>query len=92
VAEGLAFGMLLMNSPLAIVLYFLLPAIWMIVVATVSGIRGVTEWLNLNDELTKLSSGDVQGDDWAKLATSSLVWIALPLLAGVIRLLRRELK
>jgi ABC-2 type transport system permease protein len=31
------------------------------------------------------------GDDWAKLATTAALWILVPLVAGLIRVTRREL-
>jgi hypothetical protein len=32
------------------------------------------------------------GEEWAQVAVTALIWILLPLVAGVIRLLRSELK
>jgi hypothetical protein len=92
VVMGVAFGMLLMNTPTAIVLYFMLPTVWQILTATISAIRDVADWLDLNSAMEPLVGGTVAGDGWGKLATSSLVWIVIPLVLGSIRLIRRELK
>lgn len=92
VVMGVAFGMLLMNTPTAIVLYFMLPTVWMILTSTITGIQDAAEWLDLNGAMEPLSFGDVAGDDWGKLVTSSLVWIVVPLVLGTYRLLRREVK
>jgi ABC-2 type transport system permease protein len=92
VLMGVGFGMLLMNTPLAIVLYFVLPTVWQLLTATISGIQDTAEWLDLNAAMEPLAGGSVAGDDWGKLATSSVVWIVVPMVLGTIRLLRREVK
>ncbi len=92
VVMGVGFGMLLMNTPLAIVLYFMLPTVWQILTGLITAIQDAAEWLNLNGTMEPLSSGTLSGDGWGKLATSALVWIVLPLAVGTVRLLRREVK
>jgi ABC-2 type transport system permease protein len=92
VVMGVAFGMLLMNTPVAIVLYFMLPTVWQILTTLISAIRDAAEWLDLNRAMEPLSDGSVHGDGWGQLVTSSLVWIVVPLVLGTIRLLRREVK
>jgi ABC-2 type transport system permease protein len=92
VVMGVAFGMLLMNSPLAIVLYFMLPTVWQILTSLIDAIQDAAAWLDLNSTMEPLSTGDLHGDGWGKLVTSSVVWIVVPLVLGTIRLLRREVK
>jgi ABC-2 type transport system permease protein len=89
---GVGFGMLLMNTPLAIVLYFMLPTVWQILTGLITAIQDAAEWLNLNGTMEPLTDGSLSGDGWGKLAVSSVVWIVLPLLAGSYRLIRREVK
>jgi ABC-2 type transport system permease protein len=92
VVMGVAFGMLLMNTPVAIVLFFMLPTVWSILTAQIDAIRDAAEWLNLNGAMAPLADGSMSGDEWAKLATSSVVWIVVPMVLGTLRLLRREVK
>jgi len=92
VVMGVGFGMLLMNTPLAIVLYFMLPTVWQILTSLIDAIRDAAEWLDLNGTMEPLSTGDLHGQGWGKLAVSTLVWIVVPLVLGTIRLLRREVK
>ncbi|HST83011.1 MAG TPA: hypothetical protein VLL08_14855 [Kineosporiaceae bacterium] len=92
VVMGVAFGMLLMNTPLAIVLYFMLPTVWQILTSVITAIRDAAEWLDLNGAMEPLSLGTLHGEGWGKLATSTLVWIVVPLVLGTIRLIRREVK
>ena len=92
VVMGVAFGMLLLNTPMAIVLYFVLPSVWMFLTALISAIEDAVGWLDLNSTMDPLSAGTLHGDGWGKLATSGLVWIVVPLILGTFRLLRREVK
>lgn len=92
VVQGLAYGMLIMNAAGAIVTYFALPIVWAILVETVEVFRRIGEWVDLNSTSAALSSHEMDGDAWARLAVSVLVWIGVPLALGWLRLLRRELK
>ncbi len=92
VLQGLALGMLIMNSAGAIVAYFALPAVWGILTATVDAVRRVSEWLDPNTTALPLQTHEMDGDAWARLAVASLVWIGVPLVLGWLRLMRREVK
>lgn len=89
---GLGFGLLLMSPAVAIVAFFALPTVFSIVGELVSGLKDAWEWIDTSVSFTPLMEGDASGDDWAKIAVSSLVWIVLPLVLGLIRLNRREVK
>ncbi len=92
VIQGLAYGMLIMNSAGAIVTYFALPTVWGFLTATVGFFRRLGEWIDPNTTQTPLQTHEMTGDAWGRLAASTLVWIVIPLVLGWIRLLRRELK
>ncbi|MEU5880667.1 ABC transporter permease [Spirillospora sp. NPDC047279] len=90
---GAAFGMLFMNSPLAIVMFFVLPTLWTTLGEVVSKLKGAAGWLDTNRTLLALSEpGTITGEEWARAGTSLLLWLVLPLVIGVIRLIRREVK
>ena len=89
---GMAFGMLLLNSPAAVVLYFILPTAWQVATAAIDAIRDAAAWLNLQGAMQPLVDGGMDGRGWAQLSTSALVWIAVPLGLGTIRVLRAEVK
>lgn len=96
---GFGFALLFLNSPLAIVLYFVLPTVWMILVNTVPGLDGVADWLDFNSTSSNLlpatddgSGSGVSGEDWAQFGTSLLMWLVLPLSVGLRRLSRAEVK
>lgn len=92
--EGFAFAMLIMNSAAAIVLYFVLPIIWSILAQVIPWIHEhVQTWLDFSVAQAPFQSGTAaSGEDWAHLAVAGSVWILLPLVVGVWRLLRSEVK
>ncbi|MBO2462520.1 ABC transporter permease subunit [Actinomadura violacea] len=92
VSMGVAFGMLFMNPPLAIVLYFLLPTLWTTLGQMVPRLEGPARWLDTNRALDTLTDPGVTATEWARIATSLAVWLLVPLAAGTVRLVRREVK
>ncbi|GAA2591067.1 ABC transporter permease [Actinomadura fulvescens] len=92
VFTGIAFGMLFMNAPLAIVFYFLLPTLWTTLSELVAKLRGPAGWLDTNRTLEALSEPGVTAGEWARVGTSLAVWMLLPLVIGTLRLIRREVK
>ncbi|MCG5442302.1 ABC transporter permease [Micromonospora sp. NIE79] len=91
VLMGAAFGLLLLNPPLAIVGYFLLPTVWGVLGEMVRPLRGPSEWLDTSKTMEPLFSSDaLTGEQWGRIVVSLLVWMVLPLAAGLFRTLRRE--
>jgi ABC-2 type transport system permease protein len=90
VLMGIAFGALLMNTPLAIVLYFALPTVWTILGSMIRGLKTAAGWLDINVTTTPLSEPDMAAGEWARLGVSVALWVVLPLVAGAFRVLRRE--
>ena len=84
-----AFGMLLMNTPLAVVLYFMLPTIWSLLLM-LPVMRRPAGWLELNRGLELLASDAITPAGWSRLGTAAALWVLLPTVLGVARLLRRE--
>ncbi len=93
VAQGVGFGMLLRNTPAAVVLYFALPSAWGILVSMTTWLDGVGDWLYLNRTMNALFVVEsMTGEQWAQLGTSVGVWIVLPVVAGMLILRRAEVK
>lgn len=90
VLMGIGFGALLLSTPLAIVTYFALPTVWMVLGETISRLRTAAEWLDLNATSGVMTEPDMTGNQWARLGVSVAVWVVIPLLAGAVRVLRRE--
>ncbi|HTF11138.1 MAG TPA: ABC transporter permease [Asanoa sp.] len=88
---GIGFGMLFMNSAVAIVLYFVVPTIWSVLTQLVSGLKSTADWLDLSVTSTPLfDDAALSGGEWAKLAASVGLWVVLPTALGLARLLKRE--
>lgn len=93
VLQGLAFGLIFLNSAAAIVTYFVLPIAFSVVANLWSALQDIAPWVDLNTSQQPLFSGvDVTGEQWAQLATASAIWILLPFVAGLVRVMRAELK
>ena len=90
VLMGSAFGALLMNSPLAIVLYFAIPTVWSVLGEMVKWLNTAAGWLDLNRTSAPMSEPGMTGDDWARMGVATAVWVVLPLVLGTVRVLRRE--
>ncbi|GAA2893271.1 hypothetical protein Acy02nite_28250 [Actinoplanes cyaneus] len=90
VLMGIGFGALLQNTPLAIVLYFALPMVWTVLGSMIKKLKSAAEWLDINVTTTPLSEADMTSGEYARLGVSVAVWVLLPLAAGAVRVLRRE--
>ncbi|WP_312918098.1 hypothetical protein [Kocuria sp.] len=50
-------------------------------------------WVDVNAALTPFAEGlDLTGTQWAQVDTSGLLWIGIPLVIGIWRVLMREVK
>lgn len=90
VTQGLAFGLALLSTPIAIVAYLVLPTVWTVLTMLVSALEEPARWLNLDSTMVPLMEGRMTGEGWAQLATSAAVWIGLPLAVGLWRTARRD--
>lgn len=95
---GFALATLIMNTPGAIVGYFvyslILPIAVGILSALSSGFEKIAPWIEFNTAQTPLFMGDFTptGEEWAQIATSGTIWLVIPLTLGIVRLLRIEFK
>lgn len=87
---GMGFRALLLNSPLAIVTYVVLPTLWSVLGETIKALKTAAGWLDLNVTSAALSEPSMTSGEYARLAVSAAVWVLLPLLAGAWRTARRE--
>ncbi|HYJ66346.1 MAG TPA: ABC transporter permease [Nocardioidaceae bacterium] len=93
IVQGLAFGMLLMNSAAAIVLYFVIPTAWSILFGIVSALDDAAPWLDLGTAQQPLfDDHSLTATQWSQILVTATIWIIVPFVAGTVRLLRVELK
>ncbi|MBD1318467.1 ABC transporter permease [Streptomyces sp. SID6673] len=91
---GFAFAALILNTPGAIVAYFALPTALSLVTELVPWFKdNLGQWIDTGSTNAPFQSGDwATGGEWARLIVSAIIWIAIPLTLGVIRVLRSEVK
>ncbi|MEV6690374.1 ABC transporter permease [Micromonospora sp. NPDC051196] len=87
---GAAFGLLLLHTPLAIVAYLVLPIVWSILGGLVQPLYRAGEWLDTNRTMEPLFTPELTGGQWQRLAVSLLLWLVVPLVAGLVRTMRQE--
>jgi ABC-2 type transport system permease protein len=93
VLQGLAFGLLFLNSAAAIVTYFVVPIAFSIVAGLWGPLKDAAPWVDLGTSQQPLFMGqNLSGEEWAQLATGTLIWVLLPFVLGLVRVLRAEVK
>jgi ABC-type transport system involved in multi-copper enzyme maturation permease subunit len=93
---GFVFGALFLNSAAGIVIYFVysfvLPTIFAIGAQLMDWFNSIRPWIDFNFAQAPLGDGTMVGKDWAQLVTSGLIWLVLPLMIGLWRIVRAEVK
>ena len=93
ILQGLAFGLLFLNSAAAIVTYFVLPTVFSIVANVWSFLADKAPWVDLGTAQNALfDSGNLTGKEWTQLAVTTFIWVVVPFVAGLWRMLRAEVK
>ena len=93
IIQGLAFGMLFLNSSPAIVSYFVFPTALNVVATLWTPLGDIQPWVDLWAAQAPLFTGNaLSGDQWAQIGTSNLIWVVLPFALGLVRVLRTEVK
>ena len=91
VVGGIAFGAALLASAPAIVLYFVLPIGWAIL-GSLSFLEGAAKWLDSSRTTDTMGSEVLSSGDWARVGTTVALWVLLPLLIGLVRILKGEVR
>jgi ABC-2 type transport system permease protein len=91
ILQGLAFGLVILNSAGAIATFFVLPTAVSLITMMWKAIEDVARWVDF-DSGVLLQGTTLTSEQWAQFGVTSLVWIVLPLTAGLFRVLRREVK
>ena len=96
-AIGFTLGVVLRNSAAAIVGYFVvslvLPGIFALLAQVRSWFADLQPWIDWNTTQVALFENDTDtAREWAMLASTTGIWIALPLVIGLLFLRRSEVK
>ncbi len=93
---GFMLGVVIRNSPGAIVGYFVyslvLPTVFAMLAAFQDWFRDLQPWVDFNYASTRLFDETLTGEMWAQLGLSGLIWLVLPLTVGLVLLRRSEVK
>ncbi|MGW9205777.1 ABC transporter permease [Embleya sp. NPDC055664] len=87
---GVAFGVLFLNAPLAIVTFFMVPSVLGILADLVSAMESVNRWVNPGPALDPLYGTGISGVEWARLTTTMVIWLLTPLAVGTYRVIHTE--
>lgn len=96
-AAGFMLGVVIRNSPGAIVGYFLfslvMPTISSALASTQDWFADNAAWLDFNYAVSRLfEDATLTGEEWAQIGVTTLVWLVIPLAVGMRFLLRSEVK
>ena len=96
-AIGFTLGVVLRNSPAAIVGYFVvslvMPGILVLLAQVRSWFEELQPWIDWNETQVQLFDGAVDtGKEWAMLGSTTMIWIVIPLVLGLLFLRRSEVK
>lgn len=94
---GFMLGVLIRNSAGAIVGYFVysfvVPTLTSLLAATQTWFADIQKWVDFQFNQTSLfESGSLTGEQWGYLAVTGTIWLAVPLVVGLWRLMRAEVK
>jgi ABC-2 type transport system permease protein len=93
---GFALACLLLNTPAAIVMFFVykwvLPGLLALGAALMSWFNDLVDWIDFQSAQNRLYDQPMHGSDWAHLVVSGILWLVLPLTIGLWRILRAEVK
>jgi ABC-2 type transport system permease protein len=93
---GFTLGVLIRNSPGAIVAYFIwafvAPPLLMALAYNQEWFADAQPWVDPNHAQGPLLQGALSGEQWTQLAVTTVTWLLLPLAVGIRTLLRSEVK
>lgn len=89
--QGAAFGMLLLISSAAIILYYVLPNLWQLLFSAIPQLTPAAAWVDLNTAQKALYLHQMTNQAWAHFTVAATLWVLLPLLLGAARVSRSEI-
>jgi ABC-2 type transport system permease protein len=88
--SGAAFGAVLLASAPAIVLNFMLPLAWSIL-GTIPALEPTARWLDGTRSMGSMTDELLSATEWGRVGTTLALWMLLPALIGLWRILRSEI-
>jgi hypothetical protein len=96
-AIGFTLGVVLRNSAAAIVGYFVvslvMPGILVLLAQVRSWFEDLQPWIDWNETQVALLEGAMdRSEEWAMLGSTTMIWIVIPLVVGLLSLRRSEVR
>ena len=96
-AIGFTLGVVLRNSAAAIVGYFVvslvMPGILVLLAQVRPWFEDLQPWIDWNETQVALFDGATNtGEEWAMLGSTTMIWVVIPLVVGLLSLRRSEVK
>jgi ABC-2 type transport system permease protein len=88
---GIGFGAMLLSSAPAIVLYFALPLAWT-AVGSLAFLADAARWLDSTRSLAPMTDELMSSTQWARAGATLALWMLLPLLVGLWRVTRGDVR
>lgn len=93
---GFALAALFLNTPAAIVVFFVykwvLPGLFALGAALMGWFDALQPWIDFQSAQEVIWNMSATGTEWAQLVVSGIIWLGLPLGFGTWRVLRAEVK
>ena len=93
---GFALACLLLNTPAAIVVFFVykwvLPGLLAIGAALMAWFNDLVGWIDFQSAQNELYDAPLTGEQWGQLVVSGFLWLVVPLAIGLWRIRRAEVK
>ncbi len=93
---GFALAALLLNTPAAIVVFFVykwvLPGLFALGAALMGWFDSLRPWIDFQSAQNVIWEMSGTPEEWLQLVVSGIVWLVVPLLIGIRRVLRAEVK
>ena len=93
---GTMLGILFRSSSVALVAYFVfslvLPTLWGFLTSSQDRLVSLQPWLDSNYAQAPLFDGSITGDQWAHVAVTTTIWLAIPALIGLGLAAKSEVK
>jgi ABC-type transport system involved in multi-copper enzyme maturation permease subunit len=93
---GFALASLLLNTPAAIVVYvvyrYVLPGLFGLGSALMAWFSHLSPWIDFQSAQAELYDMPLTGAQWGHLAASGFIWLVVPLVIGLWRIRRAEVK
>jgi ABC-type transport system involved in multi-copper enzyme maturation permease subunit len=87
---GVGFGAAILVSAPGIVAYLLLPTVWGALASSINALATLDHWLDIGTTMSPLSRHALSATQWAHVATTLALWMAVPLIIGWWRFRHRD--